>query len=138
MNNSGVIKTSKSADLITFKILIEGEELSKVHAVKSIAVTKEVNKIPTAKIVLIDGEASSRDFKLSNEECCRRFTYSSRGSIKAKQTVVSVIHYPDIVRVRVDEYIGHAIKCIIIYQPMPAGETGLPYNSICVGPVCFT
>ncbi|MBL4605335.1 MAG: type VI secretion system tip protein VgrG [Flavobacteriaceae bacterium] len=68
MNNSGVIKTSKSADLITFKVLIEGKELSKIYEVKSIAVTKEVNKIPTAKIVLIDGEASKREFKLSNEE----------------------------------------------------------------------
>lgn len=68
MNNSGVIKTSKSADLITFKVLVEGKELSKIHGVKSISVIKEVNKIPTAKIVLIDGEASKREFKLSNEE----------------------------------------------------------------------
>jgi len=68
MNNSGVIQTSKSDDLITFKVLTEGEELSKAYEVKSIAVTKEVNRIPTAKIVLIDGEASKREFKLSNEE----------------------------------------------------------------------
>ncbi len=68
MNNSGVIQTSKGADLITFKILIEGEELSKVHEVKSISVTKEVNRIPTAKIILIDGDAASREFNLSNEE----------------------------------------------------------------------
>lgn len=68
MNNSGVIQTSKSDDLITFKLLIEGEELSNAYEVKSIAVTKQVNKVPTAKIVLIDGEASSREFKLSNEE----------------------------------------------------------------------
>ncbi len=68
MNNSGVIQTSKSADLVTFKILTEGEELSKKYQVKSIVVTKEVNKIPTAQIVLIDGEAAKREFKLSNEE----------------------------------------------------------------------
>jgi len=68
MNNSGVIQTSKSPDLVTFKILTEGEELSKVYQVKSIIVTKEVNRIPTAKIILIDGEASERDFKLSNED----------------------------------------------------------------------
>ena len=49
MNNSGVIQTSKSADLITHKILIEGEELSNVYQVKSIVVTKEVNRIPTAR-----------------------------------------------------------------------------------------
>ena len=68
MNNSGVIQTSKSDDLITFTVLTEGEELSKAYEVKSVAVTKEVNRIPTAKIVLIDGEASTREFKLSNEE----------------------------------------------------------------------
>lgn len=68
MNNTGVIQTSKSADLVTFKILIAGEELSKQYEVKNIAVSKEVNKIPTANIVLIDGDPSSRDFKLSNEE----------------------------------------------------------------------
>lgn len=68
MNNSGVIKTSKSADLITFKLLIEGEELSSIYPVKNISVTKEVNKIPTAQVVLIDGEASNSEFKLSNEE----------------------------------------------------------------------
>nr|BFF39754.1 VgrG-related protein [Tenacibaculum mesophilum] len=68
MNNTGTIQTSKSADLVTFKILIGGEELSKQYEVKNITVSKEVNKIPTAQIILIDGEASQRDFKLSNEE----------------------------------------------------------------------
>ena len=68
MNNSGVIQTSKSDDLITFKLLTEGKELSNAYEIKSIGVTKQVNKVPTAKLVLIDGEASSREFKLSNEE----------------------------------------------------------------------
>ncbi len=68
MNNSGVIQTSKSADLVTHKILIEGEELSKTYQVKSIVVQNEVNRIPMAQIVLVDGVASERDFKLSNED----------------------------------------------------------------------
>lgn len=68
MNNSGVIQTSKSADLVTHKILIEGEELSKTYQVKSLVVQNEVNRIPMAQIVLTDGEASERDFKLSNED----------------------------------------------------------------------
>ncbi|RNL91721.1 type VI secretion system tip protein VgrG [Sinomicrobium pectinilyticum] len=68
MNNSDVIQTSRSADLVTCKVLIAGEELSAEHPVKSITITKEVNRIPTAQLVLIDGEASERDFKLSNEE----------------------------------------------------------------------
>jgi Rhs element Vgr protein len=68
MNNSGVIQTSKSGDLVTHKILIEGTELSKTYHVKSIVVQNEVNRIPLAQIVLVDGEASERDFKLSNED----------------------------------------------------------------------
>lgn len=68
MNNSGVIQTSKSPDLVTYKILTEGQELSNVYQVKSIMVKKEVNRIPTAQIVLVDGEASEREFKLSNED----------------------------------------------------------------------
>lgn len=68
MNNSGVIQTSKSADLVTLKILIEGQELSNTYQVKSVVVQNEANRIPMAQIVLTDGEASERDFKLSNED----------------------------------------------------------------------
>ncbi|MES2555165.1 MAG: type VI secretion system tip protein VgrG [Bacteroidota bacterium] len=67
-NNTGVIKTSKSADLITYKILIEGEELPGTYGVMSIVVSKEVNRIPMAQIVLVDGDASQNDFPLSNED----------------------------------------------------------------------
>jgi Rhs element Vgr protein len=68
MNNSGIIQTSKSSDLVTYKILIDGNELSKVYQVKSVVVSKEVNRIPTAKLVLLDGDAAKRDFELSNED----------------------------------------------------------------------
>nr|WP_315157149.1 type VI secretion system tip protein VgrG [uncultured Flavobacterium sp.] len=69
MNNSGVIQTSQSPDLVTHKILIgEGEELPKTYQVKSIVVHNEINRIPMAQIILIDGDASERDFKLSNED----------------------------------------------------------------------
>jgi phage protein D len=68
MNNSGVIQTSKSADLVTHTILLEGTELSKTYQVKSIVIQNQVNRIPLAQLVLVDGEASERDFKLSNED----------------------------------------------------------------------
>ena len=68
MNNSRTINTARSADLVTFKILIEGTELSAVHQVKNISVEKEINRIPFAQIVFVDGEAASQDFSLSNED----------------------------------------------------------------------
>ena len=68
MNESQTIQTSQSPDLVTFKVLIDGEELSSVYQVKNISIEKEVNRIPFAQLVLFDGEASERDFKLSNED----------------------------------------------------------------------
>ena len=68
MNNSRTIQTSKSPDLVTFKILVDGTELSSSYQIKNIAVEKEVNRIPFAQLVVVDGEASSQDFALSNED----------------------------------------------------------------------
>ncbi|MCY1718979.1 type VI secretion system tip protein VgrG [Prolixibacteraceae bacterium Z1-6] len=68
MPESRVISTARSTDLVTFKILVEGEELSSVYQVLSSIVEKEINRIPWAKIVLLDGDPSTQDFVLSNEE----------------------------------------------------------------------
>lgn len=68
MAQGSVIQTAKSADLITHKLLVGGNELSKKYQVKTISIEKEVNRIPTAKIILIDGEPAKQDFELSNEE----------------------------------------------------------------------
>lgn len=68
MPEQRIINTSQSLDLVTFKILIEGEELSSAYQVLSIVVEKEVNRIPTAKIILSDGDPAAQEFLLSNEE----------------------------------------------------------------------
>ncbi|WP_299677251.1 type VI secretion system tip protein VgrG [uncultured Dokdonia sp.] len=68
MNNSGYIQTSKNPDLITHKVLSGGSELPGKYGVKSIVVEKEINRIPYAQIVILDGSASEQDFELSNEE----------------------------------------------------------------------
>ncbi len=63
-----VIDTARSSDLATYKILVEGEDLSRSYHVLNIVVEKEVNRIPTAKIVLRDGDPSAQDFELSNQD----------------------------------------------------------------------
>ena len=68
MPEERVIQTSQSADLVTFKILIEGEQLSAAHQVMTVAVEKEINRIPTAKLVIMDGDPASQDFELSNKD----------------------------------------------------------------------
>lgn len=68
MNNSGYIQTAKTPDLITFKVMSGGTELPGKYGVESIVVEKEVNRIPYARIVILDGSIPEQDFKLSNEE----------------------------------------------------------------------
>ena len=68
MPENRVIPTARSTDLVSFKILVDGEELSSVYQVLSIAVEKEINRIPWAKIILHDGDPASQDFELSNED----------------------------------------------------------------------
>lgn len=68
MNNSGVIQTSKSTDLITYTVLSGGEALSSTIGILSISVSKEINRIPVATIVVKDGDAAKQDFEISNED----------------------------------------------------------------------
>ncbi len=68
MPEERIINTSRSADLITKKILIEGEELSSVFQVLNIVVEKEINRISTARIILSDGDPATQEFELSNQD----------------------------------------------------------------------
>ncbi|MCF6331938.1 MAG: type VI secretion system tip protein VgrG [Draconibacterium sp.] len=68
MPEQRVIQTSQSADLVTFKILVEGEQLSAAFQVLNVVVEKEINRIPTAKIVVLDGDPASQEFELSNQD----------------------------------------------------------------------
>ena len=63
-----VIDTARSADLVTYKILVDGEEVSKTVQVMSILVEKEINRVPVAKIVMVDGDPASQDFTVSNQD----------------------------------------------------------------------
>ncbi|WP_347841216.1 type VI secretion system tip protein VgrG [uncultured Draconibacterium sp.] len=63
-----VIPTERSADLITTTVLVNGEELSSEYQILSITVEKEINRIPWAKIVLLDGDPAQQDFNLSNQQ----------------------------------------------------------------------
>lgn len=68
MTEQRVIQTSRSADLVTFRILVEGRELAPQYQVQTIVVEKELNRIPWAKIILLDGDPAAQDFPLSNTD----------------------------------------------------------------------
>lgn len=67
MTNGRVIPNTAKTDLVTYTIKIDGEAISRTFQVLSIAVMREVNRIPTARFSLIDGNAPRQDFPASNE-----------------------------------------------------------------------
>lgn len=55
-------------DVVTFDILTDNRPIDPTYAVLSINICKEVNRIPTARLVIRDGEAASAQFAISNTE----------------------------------------------------------------------
>ncbi len=68
MANERRIPTSQPSDLVTFKLLSEGTQVSDVYQVVSIVVTKEANRISTAQVTFTDGDPALEDFPVSNAE----------------------------------------------------------------------
>lgn len=65
MNNSGQVQIGSESGLVTFKFLVDGEE---IPSVKSIVVEKGINKIPYAQILVLDGSVNEQEFELSNKD----------------------------------------------------------------------
>jgi Rhs element Vgr protein len=62
------IPTQASTDLPTFTVLIDGEDIGGTVGISSLMVSKSVNRIPKARLILSDGDAASGDFPISSSE----------------------------------------------------------------------
>lgn len=60
--------SSRTNGVVTHTILIEGEEIPSTVEVYSIDIWSELNRIPRAKVVILDGSTSEQTFKVSEEE----------------------------------------------------------------------
>jgi Rhs element Vgr protein len=61
-----VVLTNKSThDVVSYDLLIDGNAINPEYQVISISVSKEINRIPLAKITIRDGEASKNTFEIS-------------------------------------------------------------------------
>jgi len=66
MADSRIIPTQAETDLATFTVLSNGQAISGEIGVESIYVIKSVNKIPTARISIVDGSIPREDFEVSS------------------------------------------------------------------------
>lgn len=94
------INTSRSADLVTHKILVDGEEVPAAVSVMNIMVEKEINRIPRARITMLDGDPASRDFSLSNRNLF----------IPGKQVEIRAGYHSDEETIFTGMIIKHALK----------------------------
>lgn len=67
MPNERMITSDGAKSVATFTILSAGNAVSKQYHVLSITVNKEVNRIASATLILLDGEASEQSFQISNQ-----------------------------------------------------------------------
>lgn len=56
------------SDLVTATVLVGGQKIPDVYQVSQIHVQRQVNRIPWAKVVLLDGNPSEEDFAISESE----------------------------------------------------------------------
>lgn len=68
MAKDQVIPTSKPADLPTFTINSGGSEVNESYRVSSIVVSREVNRVASARIVIYDGDPASQEFSISDSD----------------------------------------------------------------------
>lgn len=67
MPNDRMIASDAPKSACTFTILSDGTEVSKTYHVLSVTVNKEINRIPYATIIILDGESSGGTFDVSNK-----------------------------------------------------------------------
>lgn len=67
MSNERTIPSSAPKSVSTFTLLSNGNPVSRTLQVLSLVVTRELNRIPSAHLILLDGEASRQTFAASNQ-----------------------------------------------------------------------
>ncbi len=65
---SQTLPGTQNTELVTFTISINGEAIGPQYQVATMTVSKEINRIPYAKLIIYDGDAAAQDFAVSDEE----------------------------------------------------------------------
>src|SRR5450759_1940124 len=66
MANDQTIPEKVKGAAVTFTVKVDGQAIPPTFQVYNINVTKEANRIPAAKLTVIDGEPSKTDFSISS------------------------------------------------------------------------
>lgn len=59
-------ETIKDTNLVSMELLVDGKDVSDIYQIVSITIQQQINKIPAARIMIIDGEVNKEDFAASS------------------------------------------------------------------------
>jgi Rhs element Vgr protein len=59
---------ARESDLTTFTIMVDGQALPDTISIVAIDISKEINRISNASVILYDGDAAKQDFETSSSE----------------------------------------------------------------------
>jgi Rhs element Vgr protein len=62
-----LIPNDAKHDVATYNILLNNKEIDSTYKLLSLAITKEVNRVPVARLIFRDGDASLRAFEISDK-----------------------------------------------------------------------
>lgn len=63
-----IIPNPSKHDVSTYDVLIEGQAMNASYQLTMLSVIKEINRIPTVKLSLRDGDAAAKTFEISNSD----------------------------------------------------------------------
>jgi len=63
-----IVPTVHNPDVVSYNVLVEGKEVSQKYHIVNIGIEKGINKIPSCRITILDGEANAEDFAISNSD----------------------------------------------------------------------
>jgi len=106
-----LIPNPSKHDVVTFAIQVDGQTIDATYQIMSISIMKEVNRIPTARIIVRDGDAAQRKFEVSD----------SGSFIPGKKIVV---------RIGFDGQNEQAFKGVITRQSVCIQESGNTHLTI--------
>ncbi len=67
MPQDRAIPTSRPSTVLTTLVKVDGTDMPEKYKAEAIVVMTEVNKIPYAKVVIVDGSAAGERFEASND-----------------------------------------------------------------------
>jgi Rhs element Vgr protein len=68
MSDDRQVPTSAPADRPSFTVLVNGNAISGEYQVQGLVVRRDINRIASAEIVILDGDPATEDFKVSNAD----------------------------------------------------------------------